>query len=149
MSVEFEKKLAYCFGVPNREAVLAPFIAALQCVRNDAPQEALAQLEAAYQVVHDNGWPHINVKQAARNEYDMILAMQHNAAEHDALVEGMMDLYAALYDRDREDFRSAAELRTFLSRYKHSHGESLVAGEKEMLLGMARLSEELLLELRK
>lgn len=125
ISVDLEKKLAYCFGVPDREAVLEHFIAALKHIREFAMRDAIAELEAAYQVVHDNGWPHINVEQAASDELEMIMAFQHNASEYEGLVEGMMDLYAPLYERDREDFRRAAKLRTLAYLYKRDHGETL------------------------
>lgn len=140
---EFESKIYYFFGIPDSSEVVEWAMKSL--VEAKDKTQMLHYLRNAYSVIEKNvGWT-FDVSLAAQYEYEMIMA--HRRSEpFEEICKYYERLYAFIFGAQEKDFIEIARLRTFIFTYLGDLEEKrpLTSTEKEMLIKMAELSDEML-----
>jgi hypothetical protein len=159
--VQFEKDLAYDFGVPFPQPILKAYGEALAFLELSHGRTALengmfSHLTLAYQEIADqNGWT-FDVEFAAESEMALILAQARKHSQHK--IESIMTILyqtvfekASSYKKFDETIKEAAQLRTKLYQEKVmavQAGQLTLEKQKE-LLAISDQSKEILRELEK
>ncbi len=151
---EFEKEIAYFFGVSHPEPVIDAYIKALKKLEelgshasfNLLEEEIVPYLEMAYQEIsRQRGW-NFNSHQAAKIELQIILGNSHQAS-FETVQNLMTNLYTLVFQSDSPLIRKAAMLRTFLYQYKVDilkRERDISKEDQALMIGLAKTSESYL-----
>jgi hypothetical protein len=151
---DFEKQLAYFFGVSDETPVSAAYIAALHQLEsvdygNVAPQierKVLDLFEVAYRSIAQQQKWHFDIEEAARLEFEIIVGMERGLAVEEIQALSI-DLYKVVFQSDSPEIRKAVMLRTFLYQYKtqiQKSGMKISLADERVMLNLAATSEEYL-----
>ncbi len=156
---DFEKQLAYFFGVSDEGPVSEAYIAALHQLegvdcRNLSPQierNVLRLFEVAYGSIAEQQKWHFDIEGAARLELQIIL-YQEQGMSFEAVEKLSIELYNVVFQSDSPQIRKAVMLRTFLYHYKYQLQKSdikISPADKLVMTHLAATSEEYLNSARK
>lgn len=151
---EFEKDIAYFFGVNNPKPVIESYVQALKkleemgshCSLNLLKQEIVPYLENAYkEIAQQRNWE-FDTHQAALLELQIILG-NANQASFENVQNLMIKLYTLVFQSDSPLIRKAAMLRTFLYQYKVNllkKEQDISQEDQHVMLSLAKTSEKYL-----
>lgn len=151
---QFEREIAYVYGVPYPDRVLEKFITALGChsAQDDTAlkNKVISLLASAYEEVRLQNKMDFDTFLAATYEYDLIDLQARQAPTQD-IVDTMVKIYRTVFGRDHSDIETASRLRTFLYQHKiylQSLDSTLSEGDKDFLRVIDQKSKAVLKRLR-
>lgn len=117
---EFEKELAYTFGIVDNQEILNQYMQASLAMQNAPPNTSKEQLkelmiphfEQCYTIIQTCLQLPFEPTQAAIHEFDLFMAMQSEA--HERCVEVQAQLYAYVFHTDESDFKAVSSMRVNL-----------------------------------
>lgn len=151
---DFEKKLAYYFGVKNPEPIIESYVKALKKLErigseaslNVLEEELIPLLEEAYKEIAAQKGLSFDPHEAAKLELQIILGNAQGAS-FEAVQNHMSQLYAHVFQSTSPNIRKAAMLRTFVYQYKVDvlkRDKGITDAEMNMLISLSETSKELL-----
>lgn len=151
---DFERKIAYFFGVSNPEPIANAYTQALEKLEGmgtSTPTQLLEEkilphLERAYKEIElQRGW-NFDTFKAAKLELKIILGHVQGLS-FEEIKNLMCELYTHVFQSQSPDIHKAAMLRTFLYQYKIALinlKETLSEEEMATLISLSNTSTELL-----
>lgn len=150
--MQFEKAIAYFYGVPNSRHIAQHYLEALRILNtldvnstdDTIEPYLLPHLEQAYNEVLKQTGLQFNVPKVAKFEFTLIVS-QARKAPFETIHATMLELYREVFQSDAFSIHKAAMLRTFLFLYKSKvlqQEHSLTENDKKLMLSLAKVSEE-------
>lgn len=150
--LNFEKSIAYFFGVKNTDKVAIHYIHAVKEIEklgketndNILRMHLMPHLRLAYQEIKDQKQLQFNVEKAAELEFELFVGGKRNSSFEDDY-QILVRIYETVFQTKSDRILRAAMLRAFLFQYKitiFEATEQLTPSDQDTLLMLAKISED-------
>lgn len=141
--LDFETKTCYFFGIKDFQPIADLYFN----VFKQTGEEMLATLHKVYLKIQTYTPWKFDALKAAKLEQEIIHAFDAFAS-FESIVDLYRQIYACIFNQDKEEFDKIAQLRAFLFYYKDNIDRTgkLTDEDKALLVSIARLSEYYLKE---
>ncbi|WP_131783850.1 hypothetical protein [Legionella gresilensis] len=155
--LNFEKNIAYFFGVENPNKVAHHYIQAVKEIERlgtGADDHTLGiylmpHLRSAYQEIKEQKQLQFNIEKAAELEFKLFLGDIRNSTFEDNY-QVLVQLYETVFQTKSDKILKSAMLRAFLFKYKFTIFETtkqLTPSDQDILLKLAKASESEMMSL--
>ena len=149
--LEFEKEIAYFFGVQETQLVAQHYIQAVQlyeklctkCTDQEIQQQLLPHLIGAYTEIAKQLKRQFDIEKAANLEFDLFMVF-NRCTSFEASCEILVNIYQTVFHTISPQIYKAAMLRTFLYQYKNEVFKQtghLSDADREIMLSLAEASK--------